>query len=282
MILTSQMTDVYRNLAAEEWLLDHAPSLPLLFLYRNAPCVVIGKNQNPWLECRLARMRHDGVPLARRISGGGTVYHDEGNLNFCVITSRTRYREELQYELIFRTLAQFGIRAERFNKSSLAVNGLKFSGQAFCFRGQHALHHGTLLVQTDLNRLQRYLGPDIEGIETRAIPSIPWSVMNLSDTAPGLTAEHLANALASEFLRSYHPSTLPPGGAPPATQAVEEWIPEDSLARRAEKAAAAPWLFERTPSFSVRTPRGALHVVKGRLANQDNHPFSEWIEPSRK
>ncbi len=181
LIVQSKSTDVYRNLAVEEWLLENAPHLPVLLLYINSPCVVIGKNQNPWRECRLSLMEKDKVPLARRISGGGAVYHDEGNLNVSVIVPRTQYREEKQYELIFETLETFGIQASKLRKNSLAVNGKKFSGQAFCFRSDRVLHHGTLLVNSDLQRLGRYLGSEITGIETKAVASIPAEVMNLAD-----------------------------------------------------------------------------------------------------
>jgi lipoate-protein ligase A len=204
LIVQSKSTDVYRNLAVEEWLLDHAGERgPILFLCVNSPCVVIGKNQNPWRECRLSLMEKEGVPLARRISGGGAVYHDEGNLNFGVIVPRTEYREEKQYELIIQTLQKFGIKASKLRKNSLAVDGLKFSGQAFCFRGQHVLHHGTLLVNSDLDRLGRYLGSEIDGIETKAVASVPSEVMNLADAAPGLTVETLSAALIEVFKDMY-------------------------------------------------------------------------------
>jgi len=188
LIVTTENRDIYHNLALEEWLLDHADGrAPVLFLFVNSPCVVIGKNQNPWRECRLSLMEKESVPLARRVSGGGAVYHDEGNLNIGVIVPRTEYREEKQYELVFQTLEKFGIKASKVRKNTLAAGGKKFSGQAFCFRRQHVLHHGTLLVSSDLKRLGRYLGPELDGIETKAVASVPSEVMNLSEAAPGLT-----------------------------------------------------------------------------------------------
>jgi lipoate-protein ligase A len=198
LIVTTENREITRNLAVEEWLLDHAPHLPVLFLYVNDPCVVIGKNQNPWRECRLSLMEQENVPLARRISGGGTVYHDPGNLNVSVIVPRTEYREDKQYELIFQTLEATALRHRNFSKlgkNSLGVDGKKFSGQAFCFRGERVLHHGTLLVNADLKRLGRYLGPELEGIQTKAVASVPAQVTNLS----GLTIETLSTALIETF-----------------------------------------------------------------------------------
>jgi lipoate---protein ligase len=271
--------DVYRNLAVEEWLLDHATRLPVLFLCVNSPCVVIGKNQNPWRECRLSLMEKEGVLLARRISGGGAVYHDEGNLNVGVIVPRTEYREEKQYELIFRTLEKFGITASSgfgklttgLRKNSMAVDDKKFSGQAFCFRREHVLHHGTLLVNSDLDRLGRYLGSEIEGIETKAVASVPAEVMNLSEAAPGLTVEKLSSALIETFRKIYGS-----GGV------VEYGSDADIL----EKTGAATqllsskdWKLCYTPRFQVTINGQTLEIEKGLITNLDgNPPFEEWVK----
>ncbi len=81
LIIKSSSLDIYRNLAIEEYLMAHFTE-PTLFLWQSDCAVVMGKNQNPWRECRLSLMRDEGIPLARRSSGGGTVYHDSGNLNY--------------------------------------------------------------------------------------------------------------------------------------------------------------------------------------------------------
>jgi lipoate-protein ligase A len=282
LIVQSKSTDVYRNLAVEEWLLDHALRLPVLFLCANSPCVVIGKNQNPWKECRLSLMEKEGVPLARRISGGGAVYHDQGNLNVGVIVPRTEYREEKQYELIFKTLEKFGITASKLRKNSLAVAGKKFSGQAFSFRGQHVLHHGTLLVNSDLKRLGRYLGSEIEGIETKAVASVPSQVMNLSEAAPELTVEKLSAALIETFRKMYG---LRPVGAyaPEGSGGVVEY---GSDAEILEKTGAATqllssndWKLCHTPRFQVTISGQTLEIEKGLITNLDGNPlFEEWVK----
>ena len=207
LIFESQSLDVYRNLAIEEYLMDHvADRGPILFLWQSECAVVMGKNQNPWRECRLDLMEKERVPLARRVSGGGTVYHDAGNLNYCVITSREEYREEQAYEFVFQALDTFGIKAEKTGKSNLSVDGLKFSGNAFAFRKGRAMHHGTLLLDTDLVRLNRYLGSMVDGIETHAIASIPASVANL-----GIEKTALVVALRANFQKVYGESELQEG-----------------------------------------------------------------------
>jgi len=264
-VVQSDSMDVYRNLAAEEWLLEHGPGRPVLFLCVNAPCAVIGKNQNPWRECRLSRMAQEGVLLARRVSGGGTVYHDPGNLNAGVIVPRTEYREQKQYELIFRALEKFGIRASRLGKTSLGVDGKKFSGQAFCFRGRQVLHHGTLLVNSDLRRLERYLGSEIEGIETKAVASVPSGVMNLADAAPGLTVETLSEALKETFRELYGQGA-----------AAEEWtcarLPEAELGPLIERNASREWRLNQTPPFEVGLEGRRVRVEKGLIVNGGGGP----------
>lgn len=261
-ILATDSRDVYRNLAVEEWLLEHSPRLPVLFLCVNDPCVVIGKNQNPWRECRLSLMEKEGVVLARRISGGGAVYHDAGNLNVSVIVPRTQYVEDRQYELIFQCLEKFGINASRVRKNSLAVDGLKFSGQAFCHRRDRSLHHGTLLVNSDLNRLGRYLGADIEGIETRAIASVPAEVANLSQFAPDLTVEKLSVALIETFQEFYKVPNI-----------GKTEIPERELLPIIGKNSSQDWKLGHTPGFVFQN----LEVEKGRIINLPNQPwFEDW------
>ena len=273
LIVQSKSTDVYRNLAVEEWLLSHAESRgPILFLCVNSPCVVIGKNQNPWRECRLSLMEKEGVPLARRISGGGAVYHDEGNLNVGVIVPRTEYREEKQYELILKTIEKFGIQASKLRKNSLAVDGKKFSGQAFCFRGQHVLHHGTLLVNSNLDRLSRYLGSELEGIETKAVASVPAEVANLSSFAPGLTVETLSTALLETFREMYGSMGVCECGG-------DEMVPDAELLSIVEKLSSTDWKLSHTPRFQVTLKGKMLEVEKGRITNLAVNPlFSEWLE----
>jgi len=227
----------------------------------------MGKNQNPWRECQLGLMRDEGGPLARRISGGGTVYHDAGNLNYCVIVDRTQYREEQAYEMVFQALETLGIHAERTGKSNLSVGGLKFSGNAFCFRKGRALHHGTLLLNTDLKRLSRYLGSMFESIDTHAIRSIPANVTNLN-----LAGEAVAAALRKSFQSTY--------GGGRAVLLAEIELDSARLAEFSEKQSSDDWKYAATPRFAVEYQGRSLEVVKGVVVSSEgftqflNTPFS--------
>lgn len=270
LLVESKSLDVYRNLAIEEYLMDQVmENGPILFLWQSEQAVVMGKNQNPWRECRLDRMREAGVPLARRISGGGTVYHDAGNLNYCVIVDRTAYREEQAYEMVLQALRTLGIDATKTGKSNLSVSGRKFSGNAFCFRRNRALHHGTLLLNTDLEKLKRYLGAMFDRITTRAIASVPAAVMNL-----GLDVDTLSLALAERFRSGY-------GGTDPLRWTDSD-LDEGMLEPQMIRQRSDDWKYGACPRFVVDLPESTLEIehgivvqVKGQNSGWKGKPFAE-------
>lgn len=189
--------DGWWNLAADEYFLDTlSPDDFLLYFYINKRAVIIGRNQNPWQECRAETMEKDGVQLVRRITGGGAVYHDSGNLNFSFITGSQHYDLSRQMHLIVEALADFGIRAECSGRNDIVTaDGRKFSGNAFCVRGNTHQHHGTLLIRSDLSALQNYLNVSVDKLKAKGIKSVRSRVCNLSEYAPDLTCESVANAL---------------------------------------------------------------------------------------
>lgn len=245
--------DPYWNLALEELLIDQVMDGEAHgYLWRSTPSVVIGKNQNPWRECDLAWMEQQGIALARRVSGGGAVYHDEGNLNYALALPRWGYREEDVFAAVIRGLSRLGIVAEQMNRTSLAVAGKKISGTAFCYRKNVVLHHGTLLVNADLERLRRALKPPAWEIDTKAIASIPASVGNLVDFDASLTVERVANALCDAFAPGVSPVAVPP-----------EWTV--LAAKRAETLRVPEWLYGHTPAFTVTFGSVKAQVEKGQI-----------------
>jgi lipoate-protein ligase A len=283
LVIQSKSGDIYRNLAVEEWLLDHAPHLPVLFLCVNDPCVVIGKNQNPWRECRLSLMEKEGVPLARRISGGGAVYHDPGNLNVSVIVPRTEYVEKKQYDLIFQTLEATALRHRKLSmlgRNALGVEGFKFSGQAFCHRRDRSLHHGTILVNSDLARLGRYLGPELEGIETKAVASVPARVANLSQFKPELTVEKLSAALIETFKGMYGSGGVVEIGS-------DGMVPEDELLPRIGNLGILPsshsavWRSKRAGSLTGRATLRLMNFWKQGVCSGNSKDHHDTPQHSR-
>jgi len=198
-VIISNESNAYYNLAVEKLLLNASLSAPHLFLWQSKNAVVIGAHQNPYAECNLAKMQEDGVQLTRRISGGGAVYHDLGNLNFCFVCPKSLYSEENQTKLIANALLKQNINVELSGRNDLTVNGFKISGNAYYRTKQNCLHHGTLLIASDLTRLSSYLTPPIEKLEKSGVKSIKSRVINLSEVNADLTVEKVKNAIIEEF-----------------------------------------------------------------------------------
>lgn len=237
----SPWTSGWDNLAADEWFLDHLEEGELmLYLYCNRNAVVIGKNQNPWKECSLAAMEADDVELVRRVSGGGAVFHDEGNLNFSFIAGAGRYDLARQMDVIITALHSVGIDAMFSGRNDLTVQGKKFSGNAFCGRHENHQHHGTLLIHADLGRLARYLQVDPKKIKSKGIDSVRSRVCNLREFCPGLTIHVMAEALRSAFVTQY--------GSYVAWEMTQRW--KEQLIPYQEKQRSWEWRMGKAPAFT--------------------------------
>jgi len=200
----SASTDGWRNLAVDEFWLENLPEDDvLLHLYINANAVIIGRSQNPWAECNLQKMNQDGVQLVRRISGGGAVFHDCGNLNFSFIASEKNYDQEKQLNMILQAVQSLGIPCAFSGRNDLLADGKKFSGNAFCCRGKMRQHHGTLLIRADLSRLQNYLNVDPRKLQSKGTKSVRSRVCNLSEFVPELSSESMTASLKDAFFRTY-------------------------------------------------------------------------------
>ena len=240
-VIILQDPDPYLALAIEEWYLDH-PNGPLLLLWRSPSAVVIGRNQNPWLECDPADMRRSNVRLVRRLSGGGAVYHDNGNLNIAFIDRRAHFDADSNLMLVQEALLRLGITAVRTPRRDLTIENKKVSGSAFWYRQTHILHHATLLIESDLTRLRRHLRPALPTIESRAIRSVGSSVTNLADSAPGLTVERTIAALAD--IASH-------GAASSFSLSVGQPDMQAAIMARANQLRSWEWLYGRTPPFRL-------------------------------
>lgn len=207
-LIESHSTDPYYNLALEQHLLETVPEAAcILYLWQNENTVVIGKNQNAWKECRTALLEQEGGRLARRLSGGGAVFHDLGNLNFTFLMPQPEYHLDRQLTVIQQAVQAFGIPAQRSGRNDVLAGDRKFSGNAFYKNGKQAYHHGTLLVSADLQRMSRYLNPGKAKLAAKGVDSVRSRVCNLSELCPDLTILQLKQALAQAFRQVY---ALPP------------------------------------------------------------------------
>ena len=203
-IYESTCPDPYRNLATEKYLMDTtAPDECTLYLWQNQNTVVIGSNQNAWVECRTTLLEQEGGKLARRLSGGGAVFHDIGNLNFTFMTRKENYDLDRNLAVIKRACAFAGITAEKSGRNDLLTEGRKFSGNAFYQNKTHAYHHGTLLIHVDMEKLQRYLSPSKAKLEAKGIASVRSRVINLQELNPALNCEVMKQYMADAFEAEY-------------------------------------------------------------------------------
>ena len=175
--------DPYYNLAVEEYLFSYTDE-DIFMLWQNEPCVVIGKNQNAYAEINIDKAKENNIKIVRRITGGGAVYHDLGNLNYTFISSRNSEKGiDFAYftEPVIEALAVLGVDAELSGRNDLMAEGRKFSGNAQHSCGERTLHHGTLLFNSDLSVLSSVLNVDEEKIRSKGIKSTRSRVINLSE-----------------------------------------------------------------------------------------------------
>ncbi len=200
----SKCIDPYENLAREKYLLDNVPEdCCILYLWQNQNTVVIGRNQNPWSECSCSLLEKEGGKLARRLSGGGAVFHDVGNLNFTFLCSTQNYNLEKHIQVIQKACELAGISTEVSGRNDILADGRKFSGNAFYNSKAKSYHHGTLLISADMEHMQRYLTPSKAKLEAKGVKSVRSRVVNLSELSPNLTCEKMMHNMINAFENVY-------------------------------------------------------------------------------
>lgn len=198
-IILGNQHNPYLNLAVESNLLDNfLPNTISLFLWKNRQTVVIGTNQNPYSECDIDSLLTEGGFLARRRTGGGAVYHDLGNLNFSFVADKNIYDVKRQMQVIQKALLDFNLETEVSGRNDITYQGRKFSGNAFAKTKNQGLHHGTILIKTDSERLQKYLKVKPAKLHKHGVKSVSSRVINLSEVAY-ITSETIIPHLTKAF-----------------------------------------------------------------------------------
>ena len=248
-LLVSDSHDPLFNLAVEECIFRQMdPNQRVLFLWRNANTVVIGRAQNPWKECNTRRMEEDGVTLARRSSGGGAVFHDLGNSCFTFMAGKPGYDKSISTAIVLDALKLLGVNAFASGRNDLLVatqdGDRKVSGSAYRETHDRGFHHGTLLLDADLSRLANYLNPDPKKLAAKGISSVRSRVANLCELLPGIEHQQVSHALIEAFFAHYGARVSPEHISP--TQLPDLPGFADTFARQR----SWEWNFGHAPAFT--------------------------------
>ncbi|WP_318491106.1 lipoate--protein ligase [Photobacterium leiognathi] len=247
-VFISQSTQPWFNLAVEDAIFRNMPAdQQVLFLWRNADTVVIGRAQNPWKECNTGKMEQDGITLARRQSGGGAVFHDLGNTNFTFMAGKPQYDKNVSTNIVLSALKTLGINAKATGRNDLVVevgeDERKFSGSAYRETMDRGFHHGTLLLNADLTRLANYLNPDKKKLEAKGITSVRSRVTNLSDINPDIHHDNVCEAIKEAFFTHY-------GERVEVEYISPENLPDmPGFSEKYQNQSSWEWNFGNTPQF---------------------------------
>lgn len=261
------ITDPRINLAIEEHLLRNvAIEQPLLLFYINEPSVIIGRNQNTIEEIDPTYVNTQGIHVVRRLSGGGAVYHDLGNLNFSFITPDKQYLHNFAMftDPVIRVLNQLGVEAELRGRSDIFAAGKKISGNAQYASGGRMFSHGTLLFDTDIGQMLKALNPGQAEISSKAVQSVRNFVINIRELlSEEMDIQGLKQALLQGIFGNGEIPTYPlePG----------DWSQIEQIS--AERYRQWDWNIGHSPKFNLtrrqRTPAGkikvGIDVAKGRI-----------------
>lgn len=262
-------TDPYCNHALEEWLMENYEE-DCFMLWRNQKAILLGRNQNVYSELNLPYVKERGIKIVRRITGGGAVFTDEGNIMFTFISQggRQNFTDFRKFaEPVLSAMQSLGIPAEFTGRNDMVIKGRKFSGNAQCVYGGKLLHHGTLMYSADTGEMGKALKVSSLKLRDKGVASVKSRVTNISG--------HMPAPMDIEEFRAYLlDSVMKKAGSSRLLRLSEgDWDKVKSKA--ANKHATPEWIYGHNPAFNTRRetkfPGGIiqihLSVVRGRLEN---------------
>ncbi|MDD6309370.1 MAG: lipoate--protein ligase [Clostridia bacterium] len=230
------------NLALEEFVFFQKKE-EVFMLWQNTASIIVGKNQNTMAEIDYAYVTKEKIPVVRRLSGGGAVYHDLGNLNYTYIVNRDAYGDYVGFTKLLRDyLASLGLEAAVSGRNDVLVDGKKISGNAQYMHHNRLLHHGCILLGADMTRLAKALKPDEEKIRSKGVRSVSGRVANISDFIP-ITAEAFRTGFGA-YVKA-HTKAVPYILTKDERQAVEKL--------EQEKYDTFAWNFGHSPKYAFHT-----------------------------
>ena len=249
-------TDPYFNMACEEYLLKCFFE-DVFMLWQNDNTIVIGKNQNTLSEINYSFVKENNINVVRRLSGGGAVYHDKGNVNFTYITDYDRdFFSDFDFftNPVIDTLKDLGIKAQLQGRNDISIEGLKFSGNSQVVKGGRILHHGTIMLDVNLDILSKGLFIKKEKIESKGIKSVKKRVTNINDYLKEKITPLEFIALLSNNFKKNNPC-------------VKDYIFTDSDVKSIDKLAEEKyrtweWNYGKSPKYNINKK---ISVSKGNI-----------------
>ena len=249
LLIINDSSNAFYNLAAEEYLIDNFDE-DVVMLWRNDNTVVVGKNQNTIEEIDSRYVEENNISVVRRLTGGGAVFHDMGNVNYTIIQT---YREGLfsNYayftEMVRDFLQSLGVEAVLSGRNDLLLDGKKFSGNAQCVRNGRMMHHGTLLFSSDVKDISGALTPNQKKIESKSVKSVSSHVTNISShmkKPDSMDTEQFMLQLYDYYLKNY-PEAVPYELSQDDRSAIQKLSDE--------KYSTWAWNYGASPAFAVST-----------------------------
>lgn len=254
--IISDNTDAYFNLASEEYLLKHTEE-DIFYLWRNDNAIIVGTNQNALSEINVEYVKEKDIKVVRRLTGGGAVYHDLGNINYTFIENNKKGFNDFRgfCEPITKALNEMGVEAEFSGRNDMTIQGKKFSGTAQCKHKERVMHHGTLLFSSKKADISGALKPRDIKFTGKSVKSVASRITNIS--------EHLEEDMDVLTFRDRVMTSVAGGLSQVTPFTEEEVIAIEKL--REEKYATWDWNFGQSPKFSMtkegRFQGGTLEVT---------------------
>lgn len=232
----------YYNLALEDYLVKwcEEQQIPVLYLWQNDNTVVIGRNQNAYTECNIDFINSNNIKVARRITGGGAVYHDLGNINYSIILPKVLYNKELSTSLIVSALENIGINAMAVGRNDIRTRSGKISGNAYYSSERASLHHGTILYRVDKDMLGKVLSVSKMKLSKNGVVSVKSRVSDIVSEYPNVRIEDVFESIRETFDGKY-------GAKPFEVQSIDD----ASLGILEEKYSSKQWIFDRINDYEI-------------------------------